>query len=822
MRAQPYAVQFIVDIGHSVISVACTPNFSLIVAGAVDRQLYGLGPDGAKKWERRLDHEVWSTAVSADGNRIAAGTANKKPASGTVFVFDSKGEILFKDQIGSPVWGVALSADGSILAASGWNGKLYLYSEDDGNWRRVGEKEIGTAGAYGVTVSDDAAVVAAVAYSRALYFFNPKLEQVAEVPSDEFGYRTRITANSYTAITGMRNGAVRLDERKGHKRSRTKKLSQRPICGVGITPTAKLCAAGGFDGHVHVLTGALDVLWSYRTEGEVWAVDMSYDGRFLCAASGDGKIYAIENYVTDAALEEIILLEANIGRDLKFQEKSDLLTLLTDHYLRYGLIRYGLARIGYWQESRRIDEGLAIPCSVELLEKAIEIEPRNSQAQYELAQYYERANDNWRAGLTYSTAANDLNLRQRAFLAAARCFAKSGHHAAAGSCFRRAREQNLHEDDLRILYNLARSLEDVANFEEAKLYYDILLAWDPRYRDVARRSLAIDRGDHENTRSGRGEADYTGLTVNLLTPDTPRYNDVDTSLHEVVRARAKELHVSEEERKQFKGVLKKYYGNQNGIREKTRNELGYNVESYIKYDFLLPEDEIKKELERVNTLALLEGKAIRRSLDVGAATGRWPRTFASQGIEAYGVDIEAKAIEYAQQKLTKEERERGFPILTVGNGLKLDFGYDNFCLVTCMMGTFSHLLKRDHETFFHEMRRVIRPNGYLLISTWDIECRHQTYLSMYTLTEKQMIDDNSLTQSQLVRTGTHAGFELASVVPICLVPDVFSFELGIKELHAEALNQMLSIDLAARSNFPEMHGQMFLTLFRKPDATMAG
>ena len=816
MRPQPYALRFVHDIGNSVISVACTPNFSLIVAGAVDRHVYGLDQDGNKIWSRRLDQEVWCTSVSADGSRSAAGTANKKPASGTVFVLDGRGKIVFQESIGAPVWDVSLSADGTVLVASGWDGRIYLYEEDAGLWKRRGDKEISAAGTYGVTISDNADMIAAVSYADKLVFFTPELEKIGEIADADFGYRARIAPTTGMVITGMRNGSVNLIERKGRKKQRSQKLSQRPICGVAITPSAKLCIAGGFDGQFHALTGDLDVLWSYRTQGEVWAIDVSHDGRFVCVASGDGKIYALENHVTDSALDEIACLDKAIGRAKTFEEKSPLVDLLAGYYLKYGLLQYGLDRIDRLRREGKIESGLAVPASVGLLKEALRVNPRNFNASYALARHYERTNDLWNAALAYTNASNDASLRQRAFLAAARCFERAGHRAAAGSCFRRAREQSLHEDDLRILYNLARSLEDVKNFQEARLYYDILLTWDPAYRDAARRSLAIDQGEHHASSAGRREVDYTGLTVNLMTPESPRYGDVDASLHAVVRARSKELHVSEDQRRQYKKVLKKFYSGNNGVRALTRTDLEYNVQSYIKYDFLLPEDEIKKELERVNTLTLLEGEDIRRSLDIGAATGRWPRTFASQGIQAFGVDIEARAIAYAKQKLSDDEVKRGNPTLSVGNGLSLAFDDEEFCLVTCMMGTFAHIKKDDHTKFFGEVGRVLRPGGFLLVSTWDIECRHQAYLSMYTLDEKQMIDDNSLTQKQFLCSAEAAGFAPRDLVPICLVPDVVSFELGIKELHADSLSQMLSIDLAARSTFPEMHGQMYLALMQRP------
>lgn len=812
MPSRPYKEIFAADVGAAVISVSCTPNFSLVVAGAVDRHIHGFDHLGRVLWRQRLDHEVWCTAVASDGSRVAAGTANKRPAGGAVHLLDHDGKILWHERLGAPVWGVALSADGSFLVAGAWDGRLHAFAETDGAWARIGEVAVGAAGAYGVAISDDGKLIAAVAYGEGLKFFDRQLKEIGGVAGGDFGYRTALTATGGAAAVGMRDGTVALLRRGRRNGSRSKKLSQRPICGVGLTPTAKLVAAGGFDGVVHVCNERLDVLWDFRAEGEVWAVDISHDGRRLAVASGDGHVYGLGNLVTDAALTEIERLERKIERSASWPDRNAFIAQLRDAYADYGLVRYGLAKFAAWRAKGIIDETMAARESKRILESGIAADPGDTQARYRLAHLYEGDNDHWRAGLSYIHAARDPNLRQRAFTAAAVCMAKSNHLSAAQSCFRRAREQSLHADDLRILYNLARSLEDQGDVAAAKLHYDILLTWDPDYRDVAGRSLAIDQGDGANRRA----ADDAGLSVNLLGPDAPRYGDVDPALHGVLRARSRELHVSEAERRVFDEVLERFYRG-DGIRAATRTRLGYDTLSYMKYDFLLPEDELKKEMERLNAFALIHGIAgIERSLDIGAATGRWPRTFAARGIEAHGIDIARDAIAYTNGKLTPAERAAGNPTLQVADALAMPFADNSFCLATCMMGTFAHIGKTNHVRYFAEARRVLRNGGHLLISTWDIECRHQSYLSMYSLSEKRMIDDNSLTSAQLRAAAETAGLTPVRQVPVCLVPDAISYDLGIKNIDAASLRRMLDIDLAARANFPDMHGQMLLSLFCKP------
>src|SRR5215212_4500922 len=79
----------------AVISIAATANCSTIAATTVGKSLYLLNSEGTELWRKTsLDHEGWSTAVSADGTTIAVGTACKNPADGTVYVYNSQGDQL--------------------------------------------------------------------------------------------------------------------------------------------------------------------------------------------------------------------------------------------------------------------------------------------------------------------------------------------------------------------------------------------------------------------------------------------------------------------------------------------------------------------------------------------------------------------------------------------------------------------------------------------------------------------------------------------------------------------------------------------------------
>lgn len=101
----PYDLLWSRECGGPVISVACTPTCGRIVAGAVDRGLYVFNFEGdAADWHTKsLDDEVWSVAISADGRRIAAGTASKKPSRGTLYIYNGLGGQLGKFSLEAPI-----------------------------------------------------------------------------------------------------------------------------------------------------------------------------------------------------------------------------------------------------------------------------------------------------------------------------------------------------------------------------------------------------------------------------------------------------------------------------------------------------------------------------------------------------------------------------------------------------------------------------------------------------------------------------------------------------------------------------------------------
>ncbi|TVR92374.1 MAG: class I SAM-dependent methyltransferase [Spirochaetaceae bacterium] len=100
--------------------------------------------------------------------------------------------------------------------------------------------------------------------------------------------------------------------------------------------------------------------------------------------------------------------------------------------------------------------------------------------------------------------------------------------------------------------------------------------------------------------------------------------------------------------------------------------------------------------------------APRSFLDIGCATGMLPAYFAQRGFSAEGVELCEPAARYGRE-------QRGVPIFN-GTLEQAAFSDGRFGVVHA-----SHLIEhlRDPLAFLQECRRIIAPNGYLVLVTPD-------------------------------------------------------------------------------------------------------
>jgi len=507
-------------------------------------------------------------------------------------------------------------------------------------------------------------------------------------------------------------------------------------------------------------------------------------------------------------MREVISVESAVEKaDHETKAHLERLVVL---YGQYGLFEYGYFHL------RRLEGASLTPApyrkaSHELLHRAIKASPDNHWAHYELGIIAQDQSKHQQAIQHFQHAARHPDYTSKAMTHCADSFSSLKLLTATASCYRRAREQELDADAKRVLYNLGRSYEDAKQWHEATSHYQLLASWDANYRNTWERleHLLLVQGS-KHTESTPRRADYTGITLSLLGPDAPR--DIDKSLKNVLKARTAEILIAPGERARVSKIIRNLRSNKRYCRGITGVGLDYTQELFLKYDYALPEDETKKFLETVNLLYLTGNTKLAVTLDIGSATGRYPTLMMWLGAKAYGIDIERRAIKYAKDLRGSDE----WPEYRVADARKLPFEKAMFSLVTCMMGTFAHIPARDHQGVMSQIYDVLAPGGCIAISTWDMECGHLAYLSIYNENQKNTIRKNSPSTASMRQMLGNAGFGEIQIRSFCMLPQIVVYDLGLENLRSGDIRLAAQADLAVRTLYPNKHGEMFLAFAKKP------
>jgi SAM-dependent methyltransferase len=146
------------------------------------------------------------------------------------------------------------------------------------------------------------------------------------------------------------------------------------------------------------------------------------------------------------------------------------------------------------------------------------------------------------------------------------------------------------------------------------------------------------------------------------------------------------------------------------------------------YNADLPEgvrNGVNHEMERLEKYAPVEYAITRRYLlhfipedaivaDVGVGVGHYSELLARRGSTIHLVDVAARLLEAAQERLTNAGLQE--QILSISNASATDLSFipDESCDAVLMLGPFYNLcLPEDRRKAATEARRILRPNGLL-------------------------------------------------------------------------------------------------------------
>jgi SAM-dependent methyltransferase len=798
----------------AVISIAATANCSTIAATTVGKSLYLLNSEGTELWKKSsLDHEGWSTAISPSGTAIAVGTACKNPADGNVYIYNSQGDLLLAEKLNSPVWSLSFSHDGTTLAANCWNGKAYKFVKHCCTYRlRSVYDSHSPSGLYGIKLAKDAQAAYLCAYDSAIIVLDKNWHESKRYDCTKGSYNIALAEDVETLVVGLRQGTLLTIDLKHDTTKELKVLGcARPVCGVSMSADGGLLVCGSFDGWVYLINHTGIPLGKLETSGEVWSVVSSDDAARLCIASGDHIVRFLDNACSVAPQREMSVFERALDPTNPVELKS-VLERLVKLYSQYGVYEYGYLRLQTVKEQHNGEAAnLFDKACNQLLRNALTFSENNHWAHYELgiiAQKEERHRD---AIFHFQQAARDSVFTSKAMINCAASFSAEKLATATAACYRRAREQQIDSDTKQVLYNLGNSYEEINQWDGAISHFQLLASWDISYRDIwdrLERLMSIVEQSQQPVEQGR--SDFAGLTIGLIGPNAPKH-DLADELKGVMQARTAEVLIRPSERERVAHIIQELRANERFCRGITGTRLNYDQELFLKYDYALPEDETKKFLETVNLLYLLGDSIPSVTLDIGSATGRYPTLMRWLGAKSYGLDLEPKAIKYAMTKMEDSE----FPKYVIADARHLPFTTAQFNLIICMMGTFSHVPREDQQSTLDQVFDALLPGGHVAISTWDMDCSHLSYLSIYNERQKDLIRQNSPSTERMHELLTAAGFQEVQIRPFCLLPQIAVYDLGIENLRSGDIQLAAQADLAVRSLYPEKHGEMFIAFGKK-------
>jgi SAM-dependent methyltransferase len=248
--------------------------------------------------------------------------------------------------------------------------------------------------------------------------------------------------------------------------------------------------------------------------------------------------------------------------------------------------------------------------------------------------------------------------------------------------------------------------------------------------------------------------------------------------------------------------------------------LVYDDITYIKYEHPSLEDEIKKNIEMFHALTKIRSVPnVYRTLDIGCGTGRYPFALVYQGYDAIGIDVSPEAIKKCN--MTKELEETRWGKLKLKflcmDGRRTLFEDSSFDLVTCMMGTFAHFTLGEKRALLLEIRRILRPNGHVIISTWNPRYANAKYLGFYRKRDRDALRQNLITDTELKGLLMEVGFSDVDVTQFAFLPDEFYYELDLDNLRKEYFQKILMIESLTAKSFPVLEGQMYLLHAQKKE-----
>ena len=168
------------------------------------------------------------------------------------------------------------------------------------------------------------------------------------------------------------------------------------------------------------------------------------------------------------------------------------------------------------------------------------------------------------------------------------------------------------------------------------------------------------------------------------------------------------------------------------------------------YDERIPGNGVVDEIFTESETAFLLGKVGPGDdvLDMGCGTGRFTIPLAERARSVSGLDLSPMMLLSARKKLADRGLEAD---LREGDMADMPFPDASFDVVVSMLALM-HIPRQDRQKVFHEIARVLRPGGRLLIGV-----KNSLFERMFRGDRFAAVDVTDVESEELVFTGTRSG-----------------------------------------------------------------
>ena len=268
----------------SVSALAFFPDGSRIATGSKDGTLRVFGSSGQELWKSTFDGPVTTLAVSPNGSRIAAGSWDM-----SLLVLNSKGKELWKSTFEETVNTLAFSPDGSRIAAGSDNDTLRIFDSSGRElWNSTFEGAV-----TNLTFSPDRSRIVAGSADNTLRAFDFNGQELWKSTFEEAVTTLAFSPDGSRIAAGFADSTLHVFDPSGQEL--WKSTFDSLVTTLAFSPDGSRIAASSEDDGLRVFDSSGKEVWPSSYNYGVTSFAFSSDGSRICTGSDYGTLSVLDS-----------------------------------------------------------------------------------------------------------------------------------------------------------------------------------------------------------------------------------------------------------------------------------------------------------------------------------------------------------------------------------------------------------------------------------------------------------------------------------------------------------------------------------------------